>query len=259
MNNRIIIAVIISASLMLNVYLLLSFSQTPKQPAPSTAGKCRIPLQAVTAPPEAQLEDCKKRLGGETSLMTIGMVVAGLAARKTEAEEPAPPPDGGVMEDAGEGDDSGPVVAESQLCSIARRTLANEWKSKGADIMAAIKKSVSDPQEQEKNLIGEVKRFSETLKLGDEDRQKLEQKFRENRQTREKAINDLLATDKIDYQALINQARGLFTDADDAVGGLFGNDAKTKLADSEREGRLTVLAIIASIADTPWDEAAKGF
>jgi hypothetical protein len=257
MSKYVFLTILIAASLMLNVYLLVSPGKAPKQTAVNVV-KCETSPRAV-APPEPQLTECKKQLGDEISLMTLGMIVAGLAARRAESAETEPGPDAGTGKDADAGDDGGRIESGATLCTIAQRILSGEWRGKGPEILSSVKKSLGDPDEQEKNLKNEVKRFSETLSLDDKDRRLFEERFRDLRRTREKSIYDALSAEKTDYQALIGEVRGLFGDTDGLAGELFGTEAKIKLAGAEREGRLTVLAILASIAGTPWEDAARGF
>jgi hypothetical protein len=64
-----------------------------------------------------------------------------------------------------------------------------------------------------------------------------------------------LASDAPDYAAAIDVLKTLYADEDTMVGRLRGDGAVQTWRAQEAEGRTTVLAVAATFADEPWDDA----
>ncbi len=58
-----------------------------------------------------------------------------------------------------------------------------------------------------------------------------------------------------DYRAVLDEVRALYADEDRLAKEMFGEQAVEKLRFAELEGRTTILALIAALADLPMEHA----
>jgi hypothetical protein len=155
----------------------------------------------------------------------------------------------------GDKPDAGPPTVEQTLCRIARNALKDDWLGKRQEIVQGVLKGLADPAEQERNVRSNAVRFAKILKLEGEDKAKLEQRYRDVRMARIGQIRAAIEDEPVNFEAVLDETRGLFSDEDRLMADLFGREASVTINTSERESRVAILIIIATLAGIPWEEA----
>lgn len=143
------------------------------------------------------------------------------------------------------------------LCQVAREHLRRDWARQRDKLTASLKRSLSDPDETEKDARQIAERFGRALGLGEAERETLERRYAAVRGQWIGQILQALGQEPPDLAAVFDAAHGLFADEDRLIRELFGEAAVETIRDAERRSRTVVMALAATLADMPWDDRLR--
>ncbi len=158
---------------------------------------------------------------------------------------------------ADEGADAEPDL-QTVLCRIAESSTRGAWLEKRAEILRSVRQGLADPGEQERDARDVAGRLARAAGAEDPGAAALESRYREVRAERLAAVQAAIDEPTVDYGAVLETTRGLFADEDRLVSEMFGSEALDRVRAAERESRLVVIAIVATLGGLPWEEAAEG-
>ena len=246
-----IFGAILAASLVLNVVLLLEGRDRDDPPTGLAEGARTGAPDALAA--EADL--CRSRL---KACRREGME----RVMRVFAPPPAPaaPGEHGAAPATGPGAPPRVVDLELQqsvLCDLAKRKVRQRWKGKREKIAANLLEELKDPAKQRKDAEEEVAQFAATLGLSEGQKGELMRRYGAERAQRIRMARAALERKSGRYQALLKEVRLLFAGEDRLVKDIAGAAAREQLRAAQLEERTLILAILAAMADQPWEQAVS--
>jgi hypothetical protein len=235
-------AALVTASLAANAYLLLHLrAQPPPPPAATTLER------AVDPACDEELAVCRRTTQG----LAVGLWRSAWseAPRPDSAAPPSPLPSPGPAKT--------PLTGDA-LCRLARDKLRDQWLEKRESITSAVARDLPDEDKQRADARRDAQHASEALGVSGRERRAFEGDYVNLRQARMADLASSAAATPPDWAGLLDGARSMFDEEDALVARDLGPDAASRYRDSERDGRLTILSILATYADVDWDEAMAG-
>jgi hypothetical protein len=237
--SHVFLATALIASLAVNAIALWPAEEPAPNREPPVRRAAAFPKERSTANPAAELRACEDRLEARQAKDALRSLADGLRASRDE--KPDKSGDDGDLDDV--------------RCRIAEKQLRDRWREKEKETLANVRKSLSDPEEQERNAVDEAARYAKSLGLDAADRERLTERYRPLRMARMAEILDAIRVEPVDYAAARAAFRGLCRDEDRLISELYGPDAAGRLAADAEEGRLAVLMIIAAMSGQPLPDA----
>jgi hypothetical protein len=146
---------------------------------------------------------------------------------------------------------------EELLCRVARRHLRQHWLGQREAVRESLGKSLADHREQEKNLRQESLGLAEAAGLGPEEQARFGERYAPLRKARIEAVLAAVRKDPPAFEAVLEEAIGLFAEEDRLVLELGGSQALRRLREGKGEGRTAIVALAAALAELPWDESIR--
>lgn len=143
---------------------------------------------------------------------------------------------------------------EDVLETIALGQLRDAWEEDRDATVAALLQTVSDEDQREEARQHDLTRAYTLLEVPDEEREAFEAGYGEVWVSRVEEFRAALAQAPPDASAALDAAKALYRDQDSYVDDHLGDDARRRLRISQAEHRTTVLALLATFADVPWDD-----
>jgi len=148
-------------------------------------------------------------------------------------------------------------LQQSVLCDLAKRKVRQRWKGKREKIAANLLEELKDPAKQRKDAEKEVAQFAATLGLSEGQKGELMRRYGAERAQRIQMARAALERKSGRYQALLKEVRLLFAGEDRLVKEIAGAAAREQLRAAQLEERTLILAILAAMADQPWEQAVS--
>ncbi len=140
------------------------------------------------------------------------------------------------------------------LCARAQRTMDEDWRKRRETIADDLKASLSDPQKEAREATQTAHKMARALNLDEPSTGALEQDYAKIRRAHVHEALEALATDPPDYEAVFDAAKDLFEDEDALIRDYAGPNGVARWRLAELESRTTILALLASLADLPWND-----
>jgi hypothetical protein len=157
--------------------------------------------------------------------------------------------------DAGAADETD--LGHEVLCEIAREQSRQRWEAQRDGILRALRTQLADAAQRERKTADKVAALQGVLGLGTEEARAFAEAYAPIGHGRLDAIGARLEHEPADWSGAFDQLRGLFTDEDALVRERYGDERAAKLRAAEREERLVLLAIFATLAGRPWEDALR--
>lgn len=238
-----LVILILAASLAVNAALLLRACRAPAAP-PAPAG----PGPATQSPPPAVTTD---RCAAELAACRSAGIALTLGALRPGPPPPAPEPGPTGIDPA----EDETARRRAALCAVAQEHLRQHWETQRPSLLAALRRSTSDPDVLAANLRQMVTTFGTDLGLGEADREALGRAYAPLRQARIAAVSEALAADPPDALTALNEALELYAQEDDLVRQRHGAAAAERWRSTQLKVRTVILSILASLAGIPWEES----
>jgi hypothetical protein len=233
------LVVLLLASLGLNARLWTTRGASPPV-------KGRTPATSASAPSSrAEPDTCERRL------QACQMQSWQIAQRVIAADHP-PRPAGTAAPTTGGSDH--PAQA-SALCNRAKQSLKETWQRDRDAIAFGLAQSLVDKEEQERNVVANAAKMAEVAGLDKREAAAVETAYREKRLARVAQAQSALGKQPPDFNAMLDAARGLLADEDSILEKVSGSGASDAWRADQVEGRSTILALVATLADKDWDES----
>ena len=248
---------ILTASLALNLSLAALLWVNAGRLAPTTPGNLREQESASSSEMEEASEICPEKLrrceAGKQVLErnrreTPGLPFVSSAVPEALRPDEELPPDPVVT-----GIDA--EVQQAMLAEVTQKFAREKFEAQREAITAGLRRSLADAEEQERNITNETSTFAKLLGLDEADRGRFEKRYRKERLKLVETAREALVPEPPDYDAVLKTARRLFQTEDSTVEELFGPTAREKVRAAVLEGRITVLVILAVLANKEFDEA----
>jgi hypothetical protein len=199
---------------------------------------------------QAQLSQCK------------GATLSVLAAALTGSPQTRTPTKSGLAPDAGltktTASDPGPIVTTAleheELANVALQHLRHEWERSRGPLVDFLKAATTDPKAREAMLNQDLNELAVALQLDASQRAAFAASDTPLRNARLDAMAAQLALPDPDFNRIFEEARGVFADDDHVVTSMYGAASADLYRATQLESRTTVLAILATLANQPWDK-----
>ena len=145
------------------------------------------------------------------------------------------------------------ALEQEALCTIAQEKLREGWRRDRETLARDLRRSLADSDEQERNVVENGGKLAAMVEVPEPRRAALVEQYRGRRLRRVGEAAAALAREPADYAALADAVRGLFADEDELALAFGGEAGRERLRAAELEGRTTLLAIAAAMADAPFD------
>lgn len=232
-----------AASLVVNAYLLVRLRAPPPAPPAATT------LERAGDPAcDEELDMCRRTTQG----LAVGLWRSAWndAPRpEPSAAPPSPLPSPGPAKTPPTGD---------ALCRLARDKLREQWLEQRESITSAVARDLPDEDKQRADARRDAQQASEKLGVSGRERRTFEEDYVNLRQARMADLASSAVATPPNWPRLLDGARSMFDEEDALVARDLDPDAASRYRESERDGRLTILSILATYADVDWDDAMAG-
>jgi hypothetical protein len=232
----------LGGSLAFNAY---QWSHAPAAKKESHAS-AQEPTSGTTDPScGSQLEAC---------LRTANGLAAGLWSMNATSPAPSVPPQPAV-----EPGDAGAFSGDG-VCRVARKKLREEWVSKRDLISAAMLDFLHDEKKQLADAQQGADRVADGLGLEGRARRAFETDYLDLERRRVGDLSALAGNNgPPDWSRLLDGVHTLYADEDALVQNQLGADKLATFRSVEADKRVTILSILATYANSDWDEATQGY
>ncbi len=209
-------------------------TQAPRTPAPTTR----------VAPPKRPTLRQQLRL---CRLQSWRLVMQQARRSRNTAPPPsAPAPDA-----------TGYAAQREALCRMGLKQLRHNWVAGRDSITQSLRRDLADPAHTARDVERFAEHLGSTLGLSQAQQRELAQAYGPLREARLTNAVSSLRRDPPDYAAVLDEAFALFEDEDQLVRKRFGGARLAQARASQLESRTAVIAILAALADLPWDKRLK--
>jgi hypothetical protein len=230
------LAVLLLASLGLNVRLWAPLAATSKKSPTASASAPASPADPGTC--ERRLEVCLRQ-----SWQTVQRVIV--------AEHPRRPAPGPAPATGG----SNRAAQALALCTRAKQSLKETWQRDRDAIAFGLATSLADKDEQERVVVHVAEQMRDVIGLAPRDAAAVESAYRERRLARVAEAQAAFGRQPPDYPAVLDAAKGLLADEDKILEKVAGAGGRDAWRADQVEGRSTILALVATLADEDWDDS----
>jgi hypothetical protein len=240
---------ILGVALAISIAAHVARSVSPTAPRLPSGAPAETSSQPSTEPAprddrcQSELARCKSQ--------AVALALGALDAQRGAPSEPRAPdePAGDVPRVIG------PAEQRAALCARAEANLKEEWL-RGRDVLVpALKHSLDDPAEQDRNVRQTLDEMKSTLSLDDRAMASLERDYGDKRRALVADAARSLESDPPDVGSMLGQARKLFAEEDRMIGAAGGDEAARRWRAAQVEKRTTLMALLATLAGKEWDES----
>ncbi|HEY3357556.1 MAG TPA: hypothetical protein VGQ83_30170 [Polyangia bacterium] len=200
---------------------------------------------AAAAPPPAPAERARRVVARE-SYPTIPEI--GVRPERSVHERAGAAGDGGADELS---------LRRDILCDLAIENTRLRWEERRDEVLDVLRQQLADWEKQKRNTVIKVAEVQRLLGLTNGEALALYDGYANVRNQRVGAVRTYLAQDPPDWTQAFDQVSNLYTDQEQIVRDRFGETRARKLHDAEREERLVLLSIMATMAGRPLDDALR--
>jgi hypothetical protein len=150
-----------------------------------------------------------------------------------------------------------PELQQDMLSQVAREKLRDEWKKQERSILAGLRTSLADPAKQHDDAQREGHKLATEAGFDDATTERFLADYEQRRMACVATLRDALAADPPDWATALAEVRALYAYEDALARTLGGDDACKRLRTAQAEGRTVILAIGASLANQPWEQAVR--
>jgi len=229
----------LAASLGLNAYQW----STPSAPNPSVDAKDAAGVPAQDPVCAAQLDSC---------LRTANGLAAGIWSMHAPALSPSAPPPPSTSFDGG-------ALGRDALCQVARGKMREEWLQKRDLISGAMLDYLHDEAKQREDARLGAQRVADGLGLDGRARRGFEADYMALEHRYDADIAAMAANGTPDWASMIDGVHSLYENEDAHVMSQLGADKLAAIRQLEADKRVTILSILATYANSDWDEAVQDY
>jgi hypothetical protein len=147
------------------------------------------------------------------------------------------------------------AAQESALCTRAKQSLKETWQRDRDAITFGLATSLADKDEQERVVVHVAEQMRDVADLDPREAAAVEGAYRERRLARVAEAQAALGKQPPDYPAVLDAAKSLLADEDRILEKAAGAGARDAWRADQVEGRSTILALVATLADREWGES----
>ncbi len=209
---------------------------------------------APAAPQESAARRDDASEGGPCSACEHALEVCSSSSRRvaTDALRRKPRADAERARSAATG--APPGSQTEALCAKAKQSLAEGWARDRPAITAGLRKTLADPDERRRTADEKLEEMRGVLDLDGAAAARLDAAYHAVRSRHVAAAADAVAQDPPDFDAVLDEAKELFEAEDAMVREAGGDDALASWREDQLDGRTVILALIAALAEKPWDD-----
>lgn len=221
------------------VYLLVAGAPADTPVAPVASVATAAP-EASAAPVATELRRVQKEL--DECRASSWELLAKVVAERAEAAEGEAP----------QAEDDAHDLQQRALMQVALSHLRNHWKDNRASLLAVMQQVGTEAfvaEDIDKKVAAHRERFG----LNNADAARLEDGYRELWADHGEEMQRLIQAE--DWEALMDEVRGFWSDEDHLVGHTLGQDQRQRYRAYDAPGRTAIMAILATFSGQPWDES----